>query len=308
MGSKFSKSNNEENNTKDKFKTNKYQANKKYIDETENLSLFMQTKENTNNSSITTTTEINFDISQIQQKFVEFTFQWKGDCKTCQLTGTFANDWKKFIDLNKNPETGIYEKKIKLPKMKHFFKFVVDTNWVCSNQYPTISDENNNLNNFIDLTNYNPPEDSSKNQKNKNEENIINNNILIEEKNKNILKKYEKKKKNYDCKYPLNNELNTTAPTIISHYKPYFDIDYQSKQDCLKLINNNNIYYINYCEKNFNTENNTFKKIMVWPHEKLMHLCPNLEDLSEENENYLKICTTIRNKHKYLTLVYYKPK
>ena len=48
---------------------------------------------------------------------------------------------------------------------------------------------------------------------------------------------------------------------------------------------------------------------MVWPHEKLMHLCPNLEDLNEQSiNNYFRICTTFRSKHKYLTIVYYKPK
>ena len=58
-------------------------------------------------------------------------------------------------------------------------------------------------------------------------------------------------------------------------------------------------------------ENNTYKKILVFPHGKLMHCCPNMNDLDikENNKsNYFRICTTIRNKHKFLTAVYYKPK
>ena len=42
-----------------------------------------------------------------------------------------------------------------------------------------------------------------------------------------------------------------------------------------------------------------------------MHCCPNMNDLDikENNKsNYFRICTTIRNKHKFLTAVYYKPK
>ena len=57
----------------------------------------------------------------------------------------------------KNVETEIFEKIIYLPRAKHYFKFIVDNKWVCSNQYPTTMDNSNNQNNFIDLTNYTPP-------------------------------------------------------------------------------------------------------------------------------------------------------
>jgi hypothetical protein len=50
------------------------------------------------------------------------------------------------------------------------------------------------------------------------------------------------------------------------------------------------------------------KKIIVWPHKKLMYVCLNIEDLSEANENYNRLCITQRNKHKYLKIVYYRPK
>ena len=50
------------------------------------------------------------------------------------------------------------------------------------------------------------------------------------------------------------------------------------------------------------------KKIMTCPHEKLMHFCTNLEDFKNINNHYLKVCTTVRTKHKFLTLIYYKPK
>ena len=58
-------------------------------------------------------------------------------------------------------------------------------------------------------------------------------------------------------------------------------------------------------------ENNTYKKILVFPHEKLMHLCPSLNELNSKIKNnkndFIKISTTIRNKHKFLTTVYYRP-
>ena len=302
MGSKYSKTNNEETEEQNN-KINTFKNNKKYNCETEDISLYRQTKENTDSSSITTTTE-HFESSKFQDKFVYFTFEWKGEGKNVTLAGEFLNNWKSPLPMIKNKETGIFERKICLPRTKLCFKFVIDNNWFCSSQYPTTKDNSNNINNFIDLTNYNPPKTENKKEENK----IIDNNNIsknnkntIEEKKKNTSKK---PKKLYNCNYPSINELNTTAPSIIEHYKPNFNINYQSRQDLLSNAKKSNLKYK---ENNFNTENNTYKKIMVWPHEKLMHLCPNCEDLNE-NERFFQTCTTIRNKHKYLTLVYYRPK
>ena len=107
----------------------------------------------------------------------------------------------------------------------------------------------------------------------------------------------------------------------MSHYKPIFNLNYPSKQVALNKyieqmtnnkgkINNNGKKEKNlaYKEKNFYNENNTYKKIMTCPHEKLMHFCTNLEDFKNINNHYLKVCTTVRTKHKFLTLIYYKPK
>ena len=66
--------------------------------------------------------------------------------------------------------------------------------------------------------------------------------------------------------------------------------------------------YYNFKVKNTLNENNTYKKILPFPHEKLVHFCQSINDLKNWKKNYLRGCTTIRNKHKYLTIVYYKPK
>ena len=39
-----------------------------------------------------------------------------------------------------------------------------------------------------------------------------------------------------------------------------------------------------------------------------MHFCQNINDLKNTKKRYVKGCSTIRNKHKYLTVIYYKPK
>ena len=165
---------------------------------------------------------------------------------------------------------------------------------------PNNDDKTENTTNFE--TNYN-------NQNNNKEEN---------DKNQVTQKKEDSRKKTYNCKYPLINELNIIAPVIMWHYKPLFNLDYPSNQDFLNLNKRkksikhknqeNGEKNLTYKEKNFNNENNTYKKIMTCPHEKLMHFCTNIEDMENININFFRLCTSVRTKHKFLTLIYYKPK
>ena len=322
MGSKFSQTNKEE-----KSPEKNYNDDKKYNLEPYDTSISQKTNEYTDKSAITTTTE----FVDNENGSLPFKFEWKGEGKEVLLTGDF-NDWKGKIIMKKNDITGFYETVLPLERKKYNFKFVIDGNWVCSSQYPTNYDEHQNLNNFITLYNYSPPkelyietENDSKNDRNinsnENKNNIDNYNNHVNKKNQVIFKKEDSKKKPYNCKFPLINELNTIAPTIMSHYKPIFNLNYPSKQVALnkyiELMTNNKGKIDNnekkeknlvYKEKNFNNENNTYKKIMTCPHEKLMHFCTNLEDLKNINNNFLKVCTTIRTKHKFLTMIYYKPK
>ena len=321
MGSKFSQTNKEE-----KSPEKNYNDYKKYNLEPYDTSISQKTNEYTDKSPITTTTE----FIDNENGSLPFKFEWKGKGKEVLLTGDF-NDWKGKIIMKKNDITGFYETVLPLERKKYNFKFVIDGNWVCSSQYPTNYDEHQNLNNFITLYNYSPPkelyietENDSKNDRsinaNENKNNIDNYNNHVNKKNQVIFKKEDSKKKPYNCKFPLINELNTIAPTIMSHYKPIFNLNYPSKQVALnkyielmtnnkgKIDNNEKEKNLVYKEKNFNNENNTYKKIMTCPHEKLMHFCTNLEDLKNINNNFLKVCTTIRTKHKFLTMIYYKPK
>ena len=117
--------------------------------------------------------------------------------------------WNKHRDeevMNKRIQgflTEVFELLLYLPKAKHQFKFIVDNKWICSNQYPTMADERGIINNYIDLTNYTPQD--------------------------NLKEKHSNKKNNeYNTRLPLNCELNLTAPNIIEHYRPKFNLDYQS--------------------------------------------------------------------------------
>ena len=320
MGSKQSQNN---NNKEEKDPEKLYNINKKYNAEVDDSSLTYQTKENTENTSITTTT----DFFDYKNKKVLYKFEWKGKGKIIQITGDFLEDWKLKENMHKNEESGFYEVILPLDSKKHTFKFIVDGIWACSNQYPTNYDYENNLNNFIDLTNYTTPFELIKeyNEIKKKELNIqkikfvINNKEDEEMKNQLSPKNGGMKKKTYNCEFPSNNDLNTYAPAIMWHYKPIFNLDYQSNQTKIsKIIYKNEqknkknkdafLPCLSYKEKNFNNENNTYKKIMTWPHEKLMHFCTNLEDIENDYKQFFRICTTNRNKHKFLTIIYYKPK
>ena len=47
----------------------------------------------------------------------------------------------------------IFVKTFLLPRTKHQFKFIIGKDWACSDLYPTVPNEYNSMNNFIDLTN-----------------------------------------------------------------------------------------------------------------------------------------------------------
>ena len=120
-------------------------------------------------------------------------------------------------------------------------------------------------------------------------------------------KKFEKKINDgggYGLKFPLNKDLNVTAPVVMLHYKEKLLLDNQSNQSKFGNINELNLDYNN--STCFN-ENNSYKKIFIFPHEKLGHIAPNIDDIFT-NKNYNRYSITERKKHKYLTFVYYKPK
>jgi hypothetical protein len=89
-------------------------------------------------------------------------FYWDEGGNTIYITGSFCN-WEKFLIMEKN-EKGIYTKTLMLPPGFYQYKFKVDDNWAYSKKQPKFEDNNGNVNNFIDTTNY----ENSK--QNKNEE------------------------------------------------------------------------------------------------------------------------------------------
>jgi len=267
---------------------------------------------NDNNESFNTTISITEELNKSMKMnttfdnkldLVRFKFQWidKNNDPNKEIevmiTGSFLNNWNKCMIMEKNPETNIYEYETLLPKERHTFKYIVNNKWLCSELYPTTQDDSNNTNNYIDLTNYQS-------------EILINDKISEKNNETKVIKKDKIKKRKkivkitndgYGLKFPLIKDLNVRAPIVMLHYQSTFLLDNQSNQDVIKK----NIY-CNGNKSNYSNENNCFKEVFKFPHEKLGHISPNIEDFFSA-KNYYRYSITERKKHKFLTIIYYKP-
>ena len=255
-------------------------------------------------------TKSNSTLNATQEK-VKYKFKWKAKGQNQNkklevlLVGSFLKNWESYEVMTKNGENGIYEYEMYLPKKEHTFKFIVNNKWQCSDLYPTKPDEDNNINNYIDLTNYKEPvSDKIYNDESFNlskELNYINNQSvpsIPESKYDNINSK--------NCNdYPELELLNKNAPKSTSYYRKQFDINHLSRQNKLDKseinVNINDIYNI------YGTVNNSYKKIVTLHHEKLGHLISEISGKFLKKKNYLRISSTERKKHKFLTIIYYKP-
>ena len=162
MGSKSSKT--ELDNNKDKeiklkpefYGSNAYKNNTNYD---ESFSTSQNTQINQSEEQSTKNNK-----NEFSSKKYPFKFEYKGNGKSVLLAGSFLDNWANIKVMVKNSKNDTYERVVYLPKAKHQFKFIVDNKWVCSDQYPTMPDERGIINNFIDLTNYVPPENLLKDE------------------------------------------------------------------------------------------------------------------------------------------------
>ena len=219
------------------------------------------------------------------------------------LLGSFLDNWKKYEEMKKNRKNGNYEYEAYLTKEEHVFKFIVNGRWMCSDLYQMKPDEHGNINNYIDLTNFEEEvkekkyEDNSFNvskELNKiNQSSQTGNNITTD------IEEIDNKK------YQVLEKLNKKVPELGPFYLDKFDINNLSNQAKLKKfsININNVN-----NDLFSNANNSYKKVFTFHHDKLGHLISEISGFNHCKNNYLRFSTTERKKHKYITIIYYKPK
>lgn len=267
------------------------------------------------NSNHTTTGEHNKSTksdstTNSTEEKVRYKFIWKEDPKNKNknlevlLIGSFLKNWENYEVMEKNEENGNYEYEMYLPRKEHLFKFLINNKWLCSDLYPTKPDNNNNINNYIDLTNYKEETDGKNNISEKDNMNFSKELNQINEISQSLNNDENKTEKNVNKKYLELDKLNKKVPKLPPFYQKSFDIDNLSNQDKLKKnkikLNkiNNNIY---------GTAFNSYKIVFPFHHDKLSHLISEITDFPNNQKNYLRISTTERKKKKFLTIIYYKP-
>ena len=258
-----------EENSEYEFKTIEWDQNS-----TDKSSSRYETKETTKSK-----------LTDIDDNKIPFKFEWKEGGKEVKLAGEFLDNWNKHEKMKKNNNTGIFEITLNLSKGVHQFKFIVDKHWLCSRYYNINYDNMQYANNIIDLSN-----------------STIENNQYIKKS-----KKDSKETLEYGCNYPISSESNYEASNMPIYFGPQFNINCQSNQDYLEIIFKKCLFLNQ--SKNI-LENDSFKSITTYSHDKVLHLCINNEDNYNDNNNisFIRSSITQRNKHKFITLIYYSPK
>ena len=103
-----------------------------------------------------TTTNLPIDLSNfstIDDDTVPTVFRWEHGGRQVYITGTF-NGWSRQIPMHRSGNDFTYIHNLK--RGKHAFKFIVDDEWRFAPDQPTVADIEGRINNFIDVTDFQP--------------------------------------------------------------------------------------------------------------------------------------------------------
>ena len=254
-------------------------------------------------------------------------FHWDEGGNVIYLTGSFC-EWKKFFLMEKK-ESGNYFKALMLPPGFYQYKFKVDDNWAFSKKQPKFEDNNGNVNNFIDTTNY-----ENKNKKEeKKEKQIINNNTnkINEIKEENNLKKIRRNpsinsigilnNSNYSTYIPLKRELNIKPLSLPGLYKTHYILNEKKNKTIIERKfsqieyidhTNNSIHPLNNYNRNLTKTNyyiNNNNNNLYVGFQNLYHIHSNHLHSKEviDSKNIITSIIT-RYRTKFSTFIYYKDK
>jgi hypothetical protein len=225
------------------------------------------------------------------------TFEWDNGGNNVYVTGNFCN-WKQFF-LMKKGENGKFILNLNLPKGKYQYKFKVDEIWKYNDKFPTIN-ENGNINNIIDTSNW---EITSENIEGKVTRNTSNNENI---ENSNPKKGLSKCKTN--CY--LKNKVYSTYIPKKNEFQKVVQTNFKSKS-CLNFSKNSigNEKFMKNHEMNILSDNISYKEIDIVPNNDIDHLNIKKEEEINNNKNPNFILSVpFRYRHKYCTFVYYKEK
>jgi len=253
---------------------------------------------------------------------VETKFEWREGGNEVYVSGSFC-DWKKFYIMTKDDE-GNFNLSLSLPRGFHQYKFKVDENWTYSKTQPKYED-NGNVNNFIDTTDYNSSSNYENNNENENQSDFLDNKKKDKKSNDKKLKKrnssilsvnFLNSLNYYTIYYPLKSEFNKKPVSLPGLYKTCFILneDFKQKEEKkfaeVEFINSTSTMAS--LERSLpNIQNKTSFLGEVIPYVKfqnLYHIHSNhLHSKLFNNNNYTVINSmTSRYRFKFSTFIYYK--
>ena len=239
----------------------------------------------------------NKDNKNIEKPSYIYTFTWEEGGNEVKLIGSFS-DWKNSYIMKKDIKDNVFKTSLSLNNEIYTYKFIVDGEWKYSQKQPIKKDDQGNINNILDLTNFflNLSSTPKTTEENKSlSKKIINKKKSSKLNNK---KSSKKVKKENDDFHRENNDTNQfTEPRKNNIIGNPFNLNNESKQ--YKIGNQR---YYGFEQSNFFSSQNSYLKISGYRHNILEHIL-----LPKNNkENYdIKIGLSQRYRGKATTIIYY---
>ena len=236
-----------------------------------------------------------------------YTFTWEEGGNEVKIIGSFT-DWKESYIMKKDLNDNVYKTSLPLHNKIYYYKFIVDGEWKFSQIQPTKKDNDGNINNVLDLTNfifnYDSPKanddtkikeekkKSSKKNIKKKKSSKLNTNTNNEKK-KNL--KIKKTKKEYNCD-KSEMELMSEPPNNSIIGKPFY-LNIESKMNKI----GNKFFYDFYPKKNY-TSHKSYINLNGYRHNILEHIIL-LKNLKKSFN--IKVGISQRYRGKATTIIYY---
>ena len=226
-----------------------------------------------------------------------YTFTWEEGGNDVKLIGSFSN-WKDTYEMKKDVKDNVYKISLPLNNEIYYYKFIVDGEWKYAQNQQTKKDNDGNINNFLDLTNFfmnfsqsqtsnEPPQKKSKKSIKKKKSNKLN-----------IKKKKIKSKKEITEFGTENIDKNhMTEPHNNNTIGKPFNLNNESKQD---KIGNQKFYDFN--QRNFYSSHKSYITISGYRHNVLEHI---LMEKNNKEQSEIKIGLSHRYREKATTIIYY---
>ena len=239
----------------------------------------------------------NKDNKNIEKPSYIYTFTWEEGGNEVKLIGSFS-DWKNSYIMKKDIKDNVFKTSLSLNNDIYTYKFIVDGEWKYSQKQPIKKDDQGNINNILDLTNFFL--NISSTPKTTEENKSLSKKIINKKKSSKLSNKKSSKKvkKENDDFHRENNDINQfTEPRKNNIIGNPFNLNNESKQ--YKIGNQR---YYGFEQSNFFSSQKSYLKISGYRHNILEHIL-----LPKNNkENYdIKIGLSQRYRGKATTIIYY---